>query len=80
MKNMMMVAVLSAVGVVFSGHAAQPEMDSGRDRAGSEQADPAKKCDGLNGDARNACLKSVQRQGKARSDTRPEPKAPDIRK
>lgn len=86
-KSMMMIAMVSAFGMTAAGHAAQPEQKSGQDRTRSEYTDPAKKCDGLKGDARSACLKDVQRdtqrQGKSgmdRSDMKSAPRTPDAKK
>jgi len=78
MKNsMMMIAVISALGLSTVSHA-QTEPKTGQDRARSEYADPAKKCDGLNGDARTACLKDSQKSGK--DDMKSAPKAPETKK
>lgn len=76
-KNMMMIAVISTFGMTAAVHA-QPERKPGQDRARSEFSDPAKKCDGLNGDARTACLKEAQKPGKP--DMKSAPKAPDTKK
>lgn len=78
MKNsMMMIAVISALGLSAVSHA-QTEPKTGQDRIRSEYADPAKKCDGLNGDARTACLKDAQKPGK--DDMKSAPKAPETKK
>lgn len=82
-KSMMMIAMVSAFGMTAAGYAAQPEPKSGQDRTRSEYTDSAKKCDGLKGDARSACLKDAQRQGKAgvdRSDMKSAPRTPDAKK
>lgn len=78
MKNsMMMIAVISALGMAAVSHA-QTQQKAGQDRARAEYADPAKKCDGLKGDARTACMKDAQKAGKG--DTKPAPLAPDTKK
>jgi hypothetical protein len=78
MKNsMMMIAVISALGMTAAAHA-QMEQKPAQDRARSEYADPAKKCDGLKGDARTACLNDAQKTGK--DDMKSAPKAPETKK
>lgn len=78
MKNSMMtIAVISALGMTAAAHA-QMDQKSGPDRTRSEYADPARKCDGLAGDARTACLKDAQKS--ARDDMKSAPKAPDTKK
>ena len=78
MKNsMMMIAVISCLGMTAAAHA-QLEQKPGQDRVRSEYADPAKRCDGLNGDARTACLKDAQKAVK--DDMKSAPKAPDMNK
>lgn len=76
-KRMMMFAVISTLGMTAAVQA-QPEQKPGQDRVRSEFADPAKKCDGLNGDARTACLKDAQKSGKP--GMKPAPKAPEPKK
>ncbi len=76
MKNsMMMIAVISAFGMTAVSHA-QTQQKAGHDRA--EYVDSAKKCVGLSGDARTACLKDAQQQGKG--DMKSAPKTLDTRK
>lgn len=77
MKNSMMtIAVISALGMAAAAHAQTPS--TGQDRARSESADPAKKCDGLKGDARTACLKDAQKP--AKDDMKSPPKVPETKK
>lgn len=76
-KSMMMIAVISTLGMTTSIYA-QQEQKAAPDRVRSEYADPAKKCDGLNGDARTACLKEAQKSGKP--DMKPAPRVPDTKK
>ncbi len=59
-NGMVIVAVMSVVGLSGLGHAAQPEQKTGQDRVRAEYANAAKKCDGLGGEARKACLKDAQ--------------------
>ncbi len=74
---MMTIAVISTLGMSVTAHA-QIEQKPGKDRARSEYADPAKKCDGLNGDARTVCLKDAQKDVK--DDMKSAPKAPDMKR
>ena len=78
MKNSMMtIAVISTLGMSTAAHA-QMEQKPGPDRVRSEYADPAKKCDGLNGDESTVCLKDAQKDVK--DDMKSAPKAPDMKK
>lgn len=82
MKNsMMMIAVISTLGLTAVSHA-QTAPKTGQDRTRSEYTDPAKKCDGLKGDARTACLKDAQKdaQKQSKDDMKSAPKAPDTKK
>jgi len=67
-KSMMMVMAVAVMGLSGLSQAAQPEQKSGQDRVKSEYGVAEKKCDGLKGDAKSACLKDAARvrgQGQA---------------
>lgn len=76
-SSVMTVAVISALGMTAAAHA-QTEQKPGQDRVRSEYVDPAKKCDGLAGDARTACLKDAKKS--AGDGMKSAPKAPDTKK
>lgn len=79
---MMMIAVISALGMTAVSHA-QTQPKAGQDRSRAEYADPAKKCDGLKGDARTACMKDAQKtdaQKAGKGDMKSAPVTPDTKK
>ncbi len=91
-SSMMMIAVISVLGMTAVSHA-QTQPKAGQDRARVEYADPAKKCDGLKGDARSACMKDAQKTDAKKTyakktdahkagkdDMKSAPMAPDTRK
>ncbi len=77
MKTCMML-LLAVMGLVPLLQAAEMKPGAGRVRV--EYPDPAKKCEGLNGDARRACLESVKRQSRTVDSAGPVPPAPETAK
>lgn len=86
-ESLMVLAAVSAIGVLPASHAAQEQMP-GKDRVRTEYGATDKRCVHLSGDARTACLKDAQAQkgAPARVDVqkpdrmRPEPVKPDAKK
>lgn len=84
MKNgVMIVAVMSAVSLSGLGHAAQPEQKTGQDRVRVEYGATARKCEGLSGEVRRACLEDTRAAGmygKGKGDAMPDRKVPGEKK
>lgn len=81
--SMTATAVIFLLGIAGPGQAAQQEQKPGQDRVRSEYESAAKKCEGLKGEVRTACLKDAQAatvQGKGADGAKSGARMPDEKK